>query len=143
MLQDIPKYSDLASPLPTLPDFALFPNLSSSLALSHLPQLPPAYMVDNTNNFWGSAPDHGTLNGPVNATHPSTKARVSGISLVKSSSREQFRGRVTELYQLLRSLVAPSAQVKRQNAVYWYDNAEHGVSPYAPAGYPVSVHSLA
>jgi len=139
VLQATTNYSDLASPLPTFPDFSLFPNLTSSHAVSKLPQLPPAYMVDNTNNFWGSAPDHGILNGPVLATHSSVEAALPRPALVKTSSRGQFRGHVTQLYQLLRSLVTPSTQVKRQNAAYWYETVEHGVSPYAPAGYPVSI----
>lgn len=29
------------------------------------PQPPPAYMKDNINNFWGTAPDKGSLAGPV------------------------------------------------------------------------------
>jgi hypothetical protein len=57
--------------------------LSGEVLPPRIPVPPPAYMVDNTMNYFNAAPDHGTLNGPVLQPPPeptnSTAAHLTNL----------------------------------------------------------------
>ncbi|KAI0410472.1 pectate lyase superfamily protein-domain-containing protein [Xylaria grammica] len=44
------------------------------------PQPPPAYMKDNVNNYWKSAPDKGTMNGPVLASSNGSRVQAPKVT---------------------------------------------------------------
>ncbi|KAI1735147.1 pectate lyase superfamily protein-domain-containing protein [Xylaria scruposa] len=71
------------------------------------PQPPPSYMRDNVNNYFGTAPDQGSLNGPIlGPLNASTLASIHGT---------------TET---------------RQDDGYWLASlGSLGQSPFAPSGY--------
>ncbi|KAI0103923.1 pectate lyase superfamily protein-domain-containing protein [Nemania sp. FL0031] len=58
------------------------PQESKILTLSQQP--PPAYMKDNVNNYWKSAPDKGTMNGPVLGS--SNSSRIQGPNAAADNS---------------------------------------------------------
>jgi hypothetical protein len=72
------------------------------------PHPPPAYMVDNTGNTYGTAPDHSGVNGPA--------VEVEFIAAVGNTT-------------LLGKRAAPT---------FWVDGVTHGKSPYvSQSGYKV------
>lgn len=71
------------------------------------PHPPPSYMRDNINNYFGTAPDRGSLNGPIlGPLNASALARIHGTSET------------------------------RQDDGYWLASlGSLGQSPFAPSGY--------
>ncbi|KAF7172832.1 hypothetical protein CNMCM5623_004961 [Aspergillus felis] len=90
--------------------------LGSPVFVGDKPQLPPgspqpapSYMKDNVNNFFGSAPDHGSMTGPV-------------LGPVNSTVNGQRHGMVL------------AAKVSSDD--YWLSSlGSVGSMPFAPAGY--------
>ncbi|RYO84413.1 hypothetical protein DL764_009338 [Monosporascus ibericus] len=97
--------------LPSLPDW-----YDASLLPPGWPGDAPEYMVDNTRNTFGVAPDKGTLDKPV--TEP----------------EEQFRLMENNPHQNPNQSDVPGV-IKRQGGGFWYENIKHGDMPFAPDGY--------
>lgn len=84
----------------------------------HLPdQKPgpgPVYMVDNTNNQYGVAPDHGTLNAPVLSGPPRT------------ATHRNHTGKGLIGLDELRRRGATGLQERDGNEDFWLSSTTHG-----------------
>ncbi|KAK4233336.1 glycoside hydrolase family 55 protein [Achaetomium macrosporum] len=82
---------------------------------------PPDYMVDNTNNFHGVAPDKGTLNGPIVNTTAQADLRnqKSNPNLTAVHFTTEYAGDLQA----------------RQSSGYWLADIKHGIMPYQQSGY--------
>ncbi|RYP82595.1 hypothetical protein DL769_001589 [Monosporascus sp. CRB-8-3] len=97
--------------LPSLPDW-----YDASLLPPGWPGDPPEYMVDNTRNTFGVAPDKGTLDKPV--TEPEEQFRLMENNPHQNQNQSDVSG-----------------VIKRQGGGFWYQNIKHGDMPFAPDGY--------
>ncbi|KAH7419223.1 putative glucan 1,3-beta-glucosidase precursor [Cadophora sp. MPI-SDFR-AT-0126] len=98
--------------LPPLPDW-----YDRSKLPPGFPGEAPEYMVDNTGNTFGVAPDKGTLDKPV--TEPEQQFLLMSMN---NQSDASVSG-------------SNSTLERRQNSGYWYESIKHGDMPFAPGGY--------
>jgi hypothetical protein len=86
----------------------------------------PAYMVDNTNNLHGVAPDKGTLRGPVVATNINT----TYLMMHNSTWPTSYHANASDLTPRV-----PGVLEDRQSGGYWMETITHGQMPLQPGPY--------